>query len=384
MRLKVLCFMLGAVALAGCSAVPKSGPDASRVRADAAPSSGEAPYAWRVLDGDVVAALTTARGAEAEREKAAAQLQVARPVHGQTLRPGDLVSVTIWEAVNGGLFSASSADGPRSTRLPPQRVDASGMISAPYAGRLRAAGRTPDQVGRALVVALAGKAIEPQAQVSVLESPAATVTVIGDAAAQPGRVPLVGVGERLLDVVASSGGAKTPNHEALVRLTRKGKSGEAWLDAILRQPEQNVAMRPGDTLALMAHRRSFTVFGAAGRPQMTPFPRARIMLDEAIATAGGLNDTQAEPESVFIFREETPEVAGIVLGAPADGRPVPVVYNLDLSDPAAFFLARGFEMRDKDILFVANSPVTDLRKVFSLIGSVLAPAATTTGIAGTF
>ena len=121
-----------------------------------------------------------------------------------------------------------------------------------------------------------------------------------------------------------------------------------------------------------------------GRPMMTPFPRARIMLDEAIATAGGLNDTQAEPESVFIFREESPEVAGVVLGAPATGRAVPVVYNLDLSDPAAFFLARGFEMRDKDILFVANSPVTDLRKVFSLIGSVLAPAATTTGIAGTF
>jgi polysaccharide export outer membrane protein len=197
-------------------------------------------------------------------------------------------------------------------------------------------------------------------------------------------VQLVGVGERLLDVVASSGGAKTPNHEALVRLTREGRSGEAWLDAILRQPEQNVAMRPGDTLALMAHRRSFTVFGAAGRPMMTAFPRARIMLDEAIATAGGLVDAQAEPESVFVFRAETPEVAGLVLGADPKGPPVPVVYNLDLSEPGAFFLARGFEMRDKDILYVANSPITDLRKVFSLIGAALAPAASTTGIAGSF
>lgn len=382
MRLKVLCLMLGALALSGCSAVPKSGPTSSAVRAAAAPGTDAAPYAWRLLDSDVIAALTEARGAEVEREKAAAQFETRRPLHGQILRAGDLVSVTIWEAVNGGLFSAEAEDGPRSTRLPPQRVDAAGMISAPYAGRLRASGRTPEQVARALVSALGGKAIEPQAQVSVLESPAATVTVIGDAAAMPGRVQLVGVGERLLDVVASSGGAKTANHEALVRLTREGRSGEAWLDAILRQPEQNVAMRPGDTLALMAHRRSFTVFGAAGRPVMTPFPRARIMLDEAIATAGGLNDNQAEPESVFIFRNETPEVAARVLGA--DLRETPVVYNLDLSKPEAFFLARGFEMRDKDIVYVANSPITDLRKVFSLIGAALAPASSSTGIAGTF
>jgi polysaccharide export outer membrane protein len=383
MRLKALCLMLGALALAGCSAVPKSGPQAGAVRAAAAPSSGIAPYAFRVLDGDVVAALATARGAEAERARAAAQFETARPLHGQVMRPGDLVAITIWEAVNGGLFSAAAEDGPRSTRLPTQRVDAAGMISAPYAGRLRAAGRTPDQVANALVAALAGKAIEPQAQVALIESPAATVTVIGDAAAQPGRVPLVGVGERLLDIIASAGGARTPNHEALIRLTRQGRSGEAWLDAILRQPEQNVAMRPGDTLALMAEKRSFTVFGAAGRPVMTAFPRARVTLDEAIATAGGLNDNQADPSSVFVFREESGPAAEVVLGAPS-GTVVPVVYNLDLSRPESFFLARGFEMRDKDIVYVANSPITDLRKVFSLIGAALSPASASTGLAGNF
>ncbi|MFT6775099.1 MAG: polysaccharide export outer membrane protein [Paracoccaceae bacterium] len=372
MRLVSLCLILGAVALSGCAAVPKSGPDGSAVLAAAAPGSGAAPYALRRLDAEMIVALADARGAEVVREDAGSRLQRAAPVHGQTLRPGDLVSVTIWEAVNGGLFSAAAEDGPKSTRLPPQRVDAQGMIAAPYAGRLRAAGRTPDQVAQALVAALAGKAIDPQALVSVLESPGDAVTVVGDAAEKAGRVPLMGVGERLLDVVAAAGGVKTPSHEALVRLTRGDRSAEAWLDRILRQPDQNVAMLAGDTVALMAQNRSFTVFGAANRPILTAFPRPRVTLDEALAVAGGLDDERAEPSAVFVFRNET---------APALG---PVVYNLDLSRPEAFFLARGFEIRDKDILYVANSPITDLRKVLSLIGAALNPVRGATSLSTGF
>lgn len=385
MRLASLCLILGAAALSGCAAVPKSGPDGSAVLAAAASSSAAAPYTLRLLDASVIAALADARGAEATRSDAATQLQRAAPVHGQVLRPGDLVAVTIWEAVNGGLFSAANEDGPKSTRLPPQRVDSQGMIAAPYAGRLRAAGRTPDQVGRALVAALAGKAIEPQAQVSVIESPGDAVTVVGDAAAKAGRVPLMGVGERLLDVVAAAGGVKTASHEALVRLTRDGRSAEAWLDRVLRQPDQNVAMRAGDTLALIAERRTFTVFGATNRPVMTAFPRPRVTLDEALAVAGGLDDERAQPSSVFVFRDEPTTVAATVLGAAGDARGrTQVVYNLDLSQPEAFFLARGFEMRDKDILYVANSPITDLRKVLSLVGATLSPVSRTTALSNGF
>lgn len=366
MRSASLSFLVLAAVLSGCGVAPKSGPQSAAVIAGA--EADGAMYDLRVLDAPTIASLQADHAARAAVDAKASRLRRDAPLLGAVLRPGDLVSVTIWEAVNGGLFSGATPDGPKSTRLPPQRVDAAGMIGAPYAGRLRAAGRTPDQVARALVGALAGKAIEPQAQVTVMESPGATVTVVGDAASQPGRVPLNGVGERLLDVIAAAGGVNTPSHEARVRLTRAGGAGEAWLDSILREPGQNVAMRPGDTLALMAQRRSYTVFGAARRPLMTPFPRANLTLDEAIATAAGLDDDRADPSAVFVFRE-----------APGARK---MVYNLDLSQPEAFFLARGFQMEDHDILFMANSPVTDLRKILSLVGEMLNPVGRTTALAG--
>ncbi|MGG7566300.1 polysaccharide biosynthesis/export family protein [Rhodovulum sp. DZ06] len=373
MRLVPLAMLACAAFASACAVAPKSGPDASAVRA--VESAG--PYIMRPLDVGTVTALEVA-GAAAEAAAAAAEkLEAARPLHGQAIRAGDLVQITIWEAVNGGLFSAAGESGPRSIALPPQRVDGAGFIDAPYAGRLRAAGRTPAQLSDALVRALDGKAIQPQAIAAVLESPGAHVTVIGDAAARPGRVPLAGVGERLLDVVAAAGGVKTPAHDAMLRLTRAGRSAAARYDRVLREPTQNVAVRPGDTVALTAEPRSYAVFGAALRPVLTPFPRARVTLAEAISAAGGLDDQRAEPESVFLFRDE-PAAPALGLG---EG-PRQVVYNLDLTRPEAFFLARRFEMRDDDVIYVANAPITDLQKVLSAVGAALSPATRTVGLAG--
>ena len=376
MRLAPLLLLAAAAALSACAVAPKSGPTGDAVREGAAQTGR---YVLKPLDGAVVAALAQADAAEAEAARRASRLVSARPRHGRRIRPGDLVEITIWEAVNGGLFSSAGESGPRSVSLPAQRVDGAGYVITPYAGRLKAAGRSPAQLSAAIVKALDGKAIQPQAMAAVRESPGDAVTVVGDAAARPGRVALHGVGERLLDVVAAAGGVKTPAHDAVVRLTRGGASGAARWDAVLRQPAQNVAMRPGDTVALVAEPRSYAVFGAALRPVLTPFTRARVTLDEAIAAAGGLDDDRAEPASVFLFREER---AAPALGLGAGPRAV--VYNLDMRRPEAFFLARKFAMRDKDILYVANAPVTDLRKVLSVIGAALSPATRSVNLASGF
>ena len=376
MRLAPALLLLGAAALSACAAVPRSGPQGDAMRAGAA-ADGAAPYHLRVLDADTVAALSAAQAAEAEAARAAARLEAARPIHGRHLRPGDVVEITIWEAVNGGLFSAAGDTGPRSIALPPQQVDGAGYVTAPYAGRLKAAGRTPAQLSAALVAALEGKAIQPQAIASLRESPGAAVTVVGDAAARPGRVALHGVGERLLDVVAAAGGVKTAAHDAVVRLTRRGRGAAARWDAVLRDPSQNVAMRAGDTIALTAEPRSYAVFGATNRPVLTPFNAASVTLDEALAAAAGLSDQRADPAAVFVIRHEP---AAEALGLGRGG--APVVYNLDLSRPEAFFLARGFEMRDKDMIYVANAPMADLRKLFSTIGAFLSPTSQAANLSG--
>lgn len=359
--------VLAALALAGCAAAPKSGPTSGAVRAVAtAPEEAALPYAFVALTVETVATLEARRRAPPEdlpREAAS----------GPRLRTGDAVVVTIWEAVEGGLFSGGEGS-PRGTSLPAQRIGPSGEITVPYAGQVRAAGRTPEAVARAVEAALEGKAIEPQVLVTQSASPASAVTVIGDAAARSGRVRLDDVGERVLDVIAAAGGATTPAHRALVRLTRGDRVAETHLARILREPAQNVPVRAGDVVAVLESGASYTVLGAAARPRRANFASEVVTLDQAIAEAGGLDDNRSDPGAVFVFRYEPSDVAEAVAGAPQPAPVAAVVYNLDLTDPSAFFLARRFEILDDDIVFVANAPLADAQKVLRSVATAFTPA----------
>ena len=121
---------------------------------------------------------------------------------------GDVVSVTIFEAAAGGLFIPAEA-GVRPGNfitLPNQEVDNNGNISVPYAGNIRAKGRTPVEVQQAIVDALKNRAIEPQAVVSLATQRTSLVTVLGDVL-RPGVLTAVPAGERILDFDRSGGGA---------------------------------------------------------------------------------------------------------------------------------------------------------------------------------
>jgi hypothetical protein len=48
-----------------------------------------------------------------------------------------------------------------------------------------------------------------------------------------------------------------------------------------------------------------------------------------------------------------------------DGK-VPVVYTINLKDPASFFVAQNFPMRNKDVLYVANAQANELQKFLNL------------------
>jgi polysaccharide export outer membrane protein len=69
-----------------------------------------------------------------------------------------MVSVTIFEPEPGGLFipSAPSARPGNCVTLPDQVVDTNGNITVPYAGTIRAVGRTPTELQEAINEALRG------------------------------------------------------------------------------------------------------------------------------------------------------------------------------------------------------------------------------------
>src|SRR5262249_27045634 len=283
---------------------------------------------------------------------------------------GDVVSVTVFEAAAGGLFiplEARVRPGNFIT-LPNQAVDNNGNITVPYAGTIRAKGRTVVEVQKAIVDALQNRALEPQAVVAMVEQRASSVSVLGDVGT-PSRFPANANGERLLDVIARAGGPKNPGYDEWVMLERQGRQATAPFAALVNQPANNVWVRPQDTIYVFSQPQTFTAFGASGIQGHIPFGAWRLSLAEAIARVGGRQDSLADPASVFLYRGEPREVAE-QLGVDCSrfsGPIVPIIFNLNLRDPSGYFLASNFEMRNKDVIFTSNAPTVEASKFLTFV-----------------
>jgi len=290
--------------------------------------------------------------------------------------------VSIWEAAGGGLFGTSPTDhvsaGSRNVTIPEQMVGQDGGVSVPFAGRVTAAGRLPVEVQKAVEQRLAEKAIEPQAIVTVTRSVTNSATVTGEVIAGA-RVPLSLKGDRLLDLIAAAGGAKTPVYETFVRLSRDGVTATIPMEMLVSDPAENIYAYPGDVLTLVRLPQSFTVFGATGANAQVNFTAERMTLVEALAKAGGLQDLRADPAGVFLFRYEPPPIVKTLgrpqLGTGPEGSS-PMVYRLDLSDAKSYFLAQRFPIHDKDIIYVANADFNELQKFFTLLNTLTGPVIT--------
>jgi polysaccharide export outer membrane protein len=308
------------------------------------------------------------------------------PVSTQAIGVGDYVQVVIWEAAAGGLFTAPAIDrvgsGSRSAVIPEQVVGPDGAITVPFAGRVRVVGRTPQQVEQAVVQALTGKAIEPQALVTVTKNVANTVTVVGEVTGGA-RVPLTTRGDRILDVVAVAGGTKAPAHETFVTLVRDGRAVRIPMQAILTEPAENVYVRAGDVISVAREPQTFTSAGATGYNSVIPFDAIGITLDQAIGRAGGLNDSRADSTGVFVIRYERPsDYDELGLRRPDSGTltRVPVIYRVNMRDPNGFLLARRFPIRNKDILYVSNAPAIEMQKIMGILLPFLGVGATAVAV----
>lgn len=380
---KVLVAIAVAAVLGGCSTLPSSGPVAVEVAQQASNAIPEAT-GFVVVDIDE---RVTAISAAQPRESFRSVFRDVRPAPDLRIGVGDSVVVTIWEAAGGGLFSAggmdrSVASGSRTAAIPEQVVARDGTIQVPYAGRLRVAGMRLADVEQTIVRALTGKAIEPQVVVTISRNLSNTVTVGGEVA-QSSRVPLSTKGDRILDAIAGAGGLRVSTHEAFIRLTRGGHTVSVAYTVLLNRPEENIFIIPGDTLTVVREPQTFTAFGSTGRNAAVPFESTGITLEEAIAKAGGLVDSQADPAGIFLLRFEPSRLVHELLPGqpmPSEGALIPVVYRLNLRQMNSFFLARAFPVKDKDILYVANSPIDPVQKFLRLVGTLTSPAATGVGI----
>jgi polysaccharide biosynthesis/export protein len=286
---------------------------------------------------------------------------------------GDILSVTIFEASSGGLFVPAEA-GVRPgnfVTIPPQAVDVNGNITIPFGGEIRARGRTAVELQNAIVDSIKNRAIEPQVIVSLADQRTSLITLLGDVG-RPSRIPALLTPERILDAITRAGGPAAPGQDEWVMLERDGRRALSPFGALLYEPANNILVHPNDTIYLYREPQTFLTFGAFGAQQQIPFGAWRLSLAEAVAKAGGLADGVADPASVFLYRGETRDVAQAmgVDCSPYQGPIIPVIYNIDFRNPASYFLATTFEMRNKDVIYVSNSVSTEATKFLSYIRTI--------------
>ena len=362
--------MVAALSCAGCIITPVSGP--SGVAIDVGLSERGVQYGLVKITPDVIKLL-----AEYEPKGIAGTFPDKRPPPEIRFGIGDVVTITIFEAAAGGLFIPIEA-GVRPgnfVTLPNESIDVHGNISIPYAGTIRAAGRTPTQVQQAIVDAIKNRAIEPQAVVALATQNTSLISVLGDVNT-PNRFPAQPAGEHILDAITRAGGIKFAGHESWVVLERKGHRAAVPFGALIYEQANNIWVHPGDTIYVYQEAQTFLAFGASGQQGQFPFGQWRLTLAEALGKAGGLLDIQADPASIYLYRREPRELAE-KLGVDCskfDGPIVPVIYNVSFRDPAGYFLGTKFTMRNKDVVFAANAASVEITKLNALLQTMIATA----------
>ena len=96
-------------------------------------------------------------------------------VGSDTIAPGDTLGLTIFENVRDDPLLGNT--GQRVSALTDVQVDGQGYIFVPYAGRIKAAGQTPEGLRKAVTRKLDTQTPDPQVTVQRLAGDGATVTI---------------------------------------------------------------------------------------------------------------------------------------------------------------------------------------------------------------
>src|SRR3984893_12811063 len=361
----------------GCSFFPVNGPSSADIEAG---RSDTIPYQLVKLTPETIDIL-----AANEPKGLAGAFTDQRPPSKIVFGIGDVVSITVFEAAAGGLFIPLEA-GVRPgnfVTLPDQIVDNNGYITVPFAGLIKAAGRDNVQVQNDIVDKIKNRAIEPQVIVATAQQRTSLISVVG-AVNTPLRfaVPMAGAGDRVLDAITRAGGISGPGYQSWVMLDRGGRRATVPFENLVMNASNNIHILPGDRIYVYQEQQRFLAFGATGGAPIAfgqgqfNFDAWRINLAEAVGKAGGLGDVQADPGAVFLYRQEPREV-GQLLGADMtkfDGPLVPVIFWIDFRDPGGYFLATRMQMRNDDIIFMANAHSFEATKVLTFVEVVAATA----------
>ena len=353
-RLASRALLFAAALVVSSCGLPRSGPNKAEIFSGSVLEEGDA-FVLTVDDRvNRIAAVAPALGFTDG-------FQNAGILGSDTISPGDVIGITIWENVDDGLLVPS---GQNATVLDEVQVDGQGFVFIPYAGRLRASGNTPEALRRLITERLEEQTPEPQVQVRRLAGDGASVSVLGGVGAQ-GVYPIERPTRTLSAMLARAGGVRIEPEIAQVTVVRGEARGSVWFEDLHEMPGLDIALRNNDRIIVEEDTRSFTALGATGAQNRVQFQSKSISAIEAIAQVGGLSANAADPTGVFVFRNEPEEIAKQLVGRNDLIGTQRVIYVLDLTKPNGVFMARDFAIRDGDTVYVTEAPFVQFNKAIA-------------------
>ncbi len=327
----------------------------------ASADGGEAPPPTELITEELIAA-EKGRLSKQGREDLS-PLMVADPPP-YTIGPGDILSIVVWdhpELTAGGMTAAAAAAdsglvATNANAVPPPGfvVDHEGRIQFPFAGLLRVEGLTEEQARALLTQKLAKYLAGPSVTLRVQSYRSKRVYVDGEVKA-PGLQAINDIPMTLIEAINRAGGLLPAADQSRITLERAGARYTIDLRELVRRglDPGSIMLAHGDIVR--AHSRDESkvfVSGEVVSPKALTMHNGRLTLSEALGETGGISPTSGDARQVYVVRK-TPERTRI--------------FQLDARMSGALAMAEAFELRPKDVVYVAASPLANWNRHLSLL-----------------
>jgi polysaccharide export outer membrane protein len=278
-----------------------------------------------------------------------------------TIGNSDILSITVWdhpELAGAGMTAAAATfDAGTAFANAPQQgfaVDHHGAIQFPYAGQVQVAGLTEEAARDVLARKLAKYIASPNVTLRVQAFRSKRVYVDGEV--KNGGVQAINdLPMTLVEALNRAGGLLPTADQSRIALER----GDARYSINLRELVQkgvnpgSLMLAHGDVVRVHSREESKVfVSGEVVAPRALTMHDGRLTLNEALGETGGISPLSGDARQIYVVRK-TPQRTR--------------VFQLDARLTGSLAMAESFELRPKDIVFVAATPLANWNRKLSLL-----------------
>ncbi len=275
---------------------------------------------------------------------------------------GDTVAITVFSTADNGLLTSP---GQRQVQLPAMRVSPAGSVFLPYVGAMKISGMSPETARDRIEERYIDVDPSTQVTLNLAEGRQSTVSLVGGVGA-PGVYPLTDTDVTVMAVIAEGGGVQAGLINPRIRLQRGDQTYGTSVARLLANPSLDSTLAGGDKIYVEADKRRFLSLGAAGTEAVHAFTSDHMTALDAMAAIGGVTDSRADPQGILILRRFPASAVRSDASGPSHTR---VIFTIDLTSADGLFSAGEFPIRDGDLVYATESPLTATQTIFGVIGS---------------